>query len=257
LRELIDDLLAEGLALEGLLHPEVSWDVVTTAEGWTVAHQIGHLLATDEAALLACTSPQEFYRLREQSRAEPERFNADTAANAYSARRPSDLRADWRHTRENVAATLMKLDSTTRIPWFGPSMAPKSMATARLMETWAHGHDIATALGCKMARTDRVRHVCDLGVRTRAFSFVNRGLSVPDEAVRVELRAPSGALWSWGDAAAETLLRGSAWDFALVVTRRLHRNDADLMANGASVEQWLAIAQAFAGPAGRPPARRS
>ena len=45
-------------------------------------------------------------------------------------------------------------------------------------------------------------------------------------------------------------MTGSAWDFCLLVTQRVHRDDTDLVATGADAEQWLTIAQAFAGPAG-------
>jgi hypothetical protein len=48
---------------------------------------------------------------------------------------------------------------------------------------------------------------------------------------------------------------GRAWDFCLLVTQRVHRDDTDLVATGADAERWLTIAQAFAGPpgAGRDP----
>jgi hypothetical protein len=48
---------------------------------------------------------------------------------------------------------------------------------------------------------------------------------------------------------------GSAYDFALLVTQRRHRDDLDLQATGADADAWLDIAQAFAGPpgSGRPP----
>ena len=65
------------------------------------------------------------------------------------------------------------------MPWFGPPMAAPSMATARYMETWAHGLDVAEALGVEVVPHDRVRHVVHIGVRTRAFSFANHGLEVP------------------------------------------------------------------------------
>ncbi|MGI9208349.1 MAG: maleylpyruvate isomerase N-terminal domain-containing protein, partial [Rhodococcus sp. (in: high G+C Gram-positive bacteria)] len=52
---LLDDLRAEGDALDDLVAdlPADRWAVATPAEGWTIAHQIGHLLWTDRAALTA------------------------------------------------------------------------------------------------------------------------------------------------------------------------------------------------------------
>jgi uncharacterized protein (TIGR03084 family) len=129
-------------------------------------------------------------------------------------------------------------------------MSPTSMATARFMETWAHGLDVADALGVPAAPTDRVRHVAHLGVRTRDFAFVNRGLEPPTTEFRVELVAPSGERWEWGPAEAAQSVRGSAYDFCLLVTQRRHRADLDLAAVGEDADRWLDIAQAFAGPAG-------
>ena len=73
--------------------------------------------------------------------------------------------------------------------------------------------------------------------------------------VRVELAAPAGDTWVFGPDDATEVVRGSAVDFCLVVTQRRHRDDTDLVAEGDVADQWLSIAQAFAGPpgAGRQP----
>ena len=60
----------------------------------------------------------------------------------------------------------------------------------------------------------------------------------------------SGELWRMGPADADDVVRGSAFDLALVVTQRLNPADADLQADGGIAEEWLQIAQAFAGPPG-------
>jgi len=134
-------------------------------------------------------------------------------------------------------------------------MSPTSMATARFMETWAHGRDVADALGVELPHADRVRHVVHLGIRTRAFAFASRGLEVPSEQIHVSLVLPGGALHEDGPAEAAQSVRGPAYDFALLVTQRVHRADTDLVAVGPDAEQWLDNAQAFAGPSGqgRPP----
>ena len=66
------------------------------------------------------------------------------------------------------------------------------MATARFMETWAHGLDVADALGVRRQVTDRIRHVVHLGVRTRDFAFATHGADAPGSEFRVELTSPSG-----------------------------------------------------------------
>ena len=135
-------------------------------------------------------------------------------------------------------------------------MSARTMATARLMETWAHGIDIAEALGIEVRPHDRVRHVCHLGVITRKFAFANRGEPTPSGAVRVELTSPSGKDWAWGPADAPDIVVGSAWDFGLLVTRRRGTSDVDVRASGDGARRWLQIAQAFAGPPGPDPASR-
>ncbi len=124
------------------------------------------------------------------------------------------------------------------------------MATARLMETWAHGQDVADALGVVRTPTARLRHVAWIGHRARDYAFLVRGIPAPAEPFRVELRAPDGSLWTYGPEDAAQRVTGPALDFCLLVTQRLHRDDTDLTADGEDAERWLTIAQAFAGPAG-------
>ncbi len=133
-------------------------------------------------------------------------------------------------------------------------MSAASMATARLMETWAHGQDVADALGVERTPTGRLRQVAHLGVRTRTFSYLVHGLPAPQADVRVELTAPDGEQWTWGPEDAPDRVTGTALDFCLLVTQRRHRSDLELVTAGGA-DTWLEIAQAFAGPpgAGRPP----
>ncbi len=143
-----------------------------------------------------------------------------------------------------------------RIPWFGPDMSALSFATARLMETWSHGRDVADTVGAPWVPTDRLRHVAHIGVSTRGWSYVNRGLTPPDVPVRVELDGPGGDRWAWGPEEAEDRLTGSAEEFCLVVTQRRRPEETALVAVGQAAEEWLSLAQAFAGPpTDTPPAR--
>jgi uncharacterized protein (TIGR03084 family) len=75
--------------------------------------------------------------------------------------------------------------------------------------------------------------------------------------VRVELAAPSGAVWAWGDADSSERITGPAEDFCLVVTQRRHVDDTALVVEGTVAREWMEIAQAFAGGATNGPAPRS
>jgi hypothetical protein len=54
----------------------------------------------------------------------------------------------------------------------------------------------------------------------------------------------------------ENRVTGPALDLCLLVTQRRHRSDLALETTGPVAEEWLDVAQAFAGPpgAGREPA---
>ena len=251
LAEVLADLAAEGDALEAIVAPldETGWRRPTPAEGWDVAHQVAHLAWTDEVALAAVTDKVAWDAAVLAALEDPAGF-VDREAARGAATPPGDLLARWRTGRARLAEALAALPEGTKIPWYGPPMSATSMATARFMETWAHGRDVAAGLGVSLPADDRVRHVVHLGVRTRAYAYRNRGLEPPTSDVHVLLTLPSGATVEHGPADAEQQVTGSAHDFALVVTQRLHPADADLRASGADAEEWLSIAQAFAGPSG-------
>ncbi|WP_063042011.1 TIGR03084 family metal-binding protein [Nocardia grenadensis] len=261
---LLRDLAAEGAELEALVAalPQSDWARPTPAAGWTVAHQIGHLSWTDEVATLAATDARTgdsaFTDLLTAAAARVATFVDDAAAEAAEAP-PADLLERWRRGRSELAAALRAVPADAKVPWFGPPMRPGSMVTARLMETWAHGQDVADALGVEREPTDRLRSVAHIGVRTRDFAYTVRELPVPATEFRVELQAPSGELWSWGPAEAPERVTGPALDFCFLVTQRRHPDDLALCTTGTEAARWLTIAQAFAGPpgSGRPPTGKS
>jgi uncharacterized protein (TIGR03084 family) len=257
LAAVLADLRDESADLDALVAPldPAAWATPTPAEGWTVAHQVAHLAWTDESAHRAVVDPAGFAAVAAAALADgnAERF-VDAAAADGARLAPPDILARWRAARDDLADALAAAPAGTKIPWFGPSMSASSLATARLMETWAHGEDVAEALGVTRAPTARLRHVAYLGTRTRAFSFLVRGLPAPEAEVRVELGAPDGSLWTFGPEDAPERVAGPAADFCLLVTRRRHRDDLALTAEGPGAGRWLDIAQAFAGPPGGDPA---
>ena len=124
--------------------------------------------------------------------ADPSGF-VDRGAEEIAAAAPADLLADWRATRHRLHDALLAVADGRKLPWFGPPMSAASMATARLMETWAHGLDVADALGVKRPATARLHSIAHIGVRTRDFAFAINGLAAPADPFRVELTAPDGS----------------------------------------------------------------
>lgn len=249
---IVADLRAESDDLDALIAdlPASTWSTATPAPGWTVAHQIAHLLWTDRVALLSVTDEPRFNVVLGEAAENPAGF-VDRAAEDLATTPPAELLADWRTTRSVLHDALLTVADGRKLPWFGPPMSAPSMATARLMETWAHGLDVADALGVRRAPTTRLRSIAHIGVRTRDFSFAVHGLPAPTEPFHVELNAPDGSLWTWGPADAPQRVRGSAEHFCLLVTQRRPRAELAVTAVGSDAEQWLGIAQAFAGPPGQ------
>lgn len=254
LDDLLSDLKAEGdqlwSAVSGLPDStEGGWRTPTPAPGWDIATQIAHLFWTDEVAVVAATDKDAWDALVLQALGDPDGF-VDASAVEVARLAPQALLARWGAARESLGGALREFPDGQKMPWFGPPMSATSMATARFMETWAHALDVYAALGSVPEQTDRIRHVAHLGVRTRDFSFSVHRLEPPAEEFLVQLTAPSGDTWAYGPTDAAQSVTGSAYDFCLLVTQRIHRDDTDLVAVGADAERWLGIAQAFAGPAG-------
>src|SRR5574341_523932 len=183
-RALLSDLEAEESALDGMVE-----DLETTA-------------LVDEAAFAM--------RLAELLEA----ISSADAELTEQGRRMAggDVLEWWRRARARTLDALREREARERIPWIAGPMSAMSFATARLMETWAHGQDVADGLGIACVPTARLRHVADLGVRTREFSFSVHGLPAPAGDVRVELDAPDGSVWSWGTSRVD-IVRGPARDF--------------------------------------------
>ncbi|MFE5807295.1 TIGR03084 family metal-binding protein [Streptomyces sp. NPDC056491] len=246
------DLREEGRELDSLVGElaATDWTRPTPAPGWTVAHQIAHLHWTDRASLLSLTDATGFGAMVEEALKAPDTF-VDEGAQEGAGLAPAELLARWRATRGALDTALAAASPDTRFPWYGPPMKAASMASARLMETWAHGQDVADALGVRRAPTARLRHVARIGVRARDYAYAVRGLPAPAGEFRVELTAPDGPqVWTYGPPDAPQRVTGPALDFCLLVTQRAHRADLDLTATGPDADRWLDIAQAFAGPAG-------
>lgn len=246
----LSDLRDQGEYLDRVVcGHDVNFDAATPAASWTIGHQIGHLLWTDRFTALACRDRTGFARQAEAFGVNPE-MTVDAAA-ASEARRPThELISEWRRVRRDLVTTLTGLPTGARIPWFGPALGVAATAESRIMETWAHGIDITDALGREPSATHRLWHIADLGIRTRDFAFSIHGRRSPSSPFRIELKAPDGSSWTWGPASASDHITGPALDFCLLITQRRHRDELSLDATPGMADQWMDIAQVFAGPAG-------
>jgi uncharacterized protein (TIGR03084 family) len=277
LPELLADLEDEFADLRRMVAPLAArapeWDRATPAEGWAVRDQISHLAFFDDAGRMAMVAPDEF---AQGAALAMEQMGDPMEAHLVMGRSMDgvELLAWWDTAHRGMAAAFAGADPSARIPWYGPPMGVLSFVSARLMETWAHGQDVADALGVERRPTDRLRHVAHLGVRSRPFSYLVRSREAPPGRIDVLLAAPSGEPWRWqigevadggaadgladggvADGAPASVVRGPALDFCLVVTQRRNLADTALVVEGDPAADWMSVAQAFAGPPGpgRPP----
>lgn len=250
-RDLVRDLGAESAALDALVAPlpPEKWATPTPAAGWTIAHQIAHLTWTDRLAFLSATDEDAFAAAAARAATDPTGF-AEAGARELAAEEPGKLLTIWRDGIVELCEAMAHLPGGTHLAWFGPGMSAASMVSARIMETWAHGQDIADALGVTREPTARLRHVAHIAIAARGYAYTVNGKQPPDAPIRVELVGPDGTTWTWGPSDAADRVTGPAVDFCLLATRRRHRDDLKVIATGPQADAWLDLAQAFAGPPG-------
>lgn len=248
---LLSDLQAESdtlLEVLGELTPG-QWSAPTPAARWAIRDQVSHLAFFDDSARSAITDPDRFVaessELMQGGMDFPDRI-------AVSTREIEEdrLLAWFTKSRTALLEVLQTTHPRLRVPWYGPNMSVASSATARLMETWAHGRDIYDALGIVPEPSPGLRSIAHLGVSTFGFAHEINGRAVPTDPVRVELQSPNGEVWTWGEPDALNKITGPAEQFALVVTQRANVEDTDLTVDGAVATGWMEIAQAYAGAPG-------
>ncbi|MEJ2888548.1 TIGR03084 family metal-binding protein [Actinomycetospora aeridis] len=266
--ELLDDLDAERAAVMALVRelPRASWTLPTRAEPWTVRDQIAHLAWFDGAFARAVSTPAEFEAERDAITDVADFM--DRTLREVPEVGPAAL-ASWQDAARAFDRAARACDPSARLPWYGPSMSLRSAITSRMMETWAHGTDVADALDARLAPSERLRHVADLAVRARPQGYRVRGLPVSETPVLVTLTGPSGTAWTWapgvsGVASQTSSVRnatqtnsvvGDAEEFCLVLARRRHVDDTALEVSGDAAREWMEIGQAFAGTPGKDPVR--
>ena len=136
LDQLLVDLAAEGAVLRETVAAldEAGWRQPTPAAGWDVATQVAHLLWTDEVAVLAAGAlseegKQAWDAVVLTAIEDPTGF-VDAEALRIGALAPEELLARWDAARPALVAALQAYPDGLKMPWFGPPMAPTSMATA-------------------------------------------------------------------------------------------------------------------------------
>ena len=232
---MLTDLRAEHAVLDALVAARDAsrWHAPTPAVGWTVTDTIEHLWVSERVATSSV------------------RDGIDPLSRAPEAREPltrDELLAAWRDAREATLFALSDVDDRDRVPWGGRHMAARVTATARLMETWAHGLDCFAAFDVEPVDTARLRHVAWLGWKTLPHAFALAGVApvAAPEGLRIEVISPDAMqTWTFGPADATDVIRGPAGDWCRVVTHRLRSGPPQLEVQGELAQQSLRVARAF------------
>lgn len=245
MREILSDLVAEQQYLDQFLQKTHirNWKTETPAQGWTIQDTVSHLASFEEYAYNALEEGGT--RLAEAN--DYPTFDDFTLAGVVPGRsmRPQDVIEWWREARAKVVDSLSRKSPSDRVPWFAGDMSAKTFATARLMETWAHGLDIHAALGEESEDTPRLRHIAWLAWKTLPYAFEAAGQPY-EQPVRVEVIGPAYAKYVFGPQDTDQVVKGSAGDWCRVAVRRMAADEASsLTAHGPVAEAALKIARAY------------
>lgn len=249
-----EDFRAESHALYQLLSPIDStvFDEPTLFKDWTINAVLQHLHMWNVNAGLQVTDEAELMK-NMQGVFEHEGGMRGFEADYFSGLSGKDLLSAWYADMNNTADVFSKTDPKVRLKWAGPDMSARSSITARLMETWAHGQEIYDHLGVVRRSEDRIQNIVILGVNTFGWTYKCRDEPVPATMPYISLTAPSGIIWSYGDASDKECIEGLAEEFCQVVTQCRNIADTSLKVTGGVANDWMSKAQCFAGGPETPP----
>lgn len=242
----IADAFVDGLAEEQwnqTIHSDLR---VYDIEGiWKIRDVVSHIAIFDEAAAKLAMGEAE--QIRDVTGG---RMDEHLKYLPYLELSKQELLEKWRENRTYLNNALYHCDPKQRIPWApGLPMSARSLATARLMELWAHWVDIYDHFGVEIKPNMRLAHILFLSWQSRPNAYRINGVALPETPMYLELKMPDGSIWIKGDPAAENRITGDALDWALVATKRRNWMDTGLEVTGDEARRYADFAQTFAGDA--------
>ena len=250
-----DECDAIAALLDG--HDDDVFDKITLFKDWTVHDIIGHLHLWNIAADETLNAPERFQEFISMAMTGLMKGGSHQALqNEYFGdKTPRQVYEEWKTYYPAMAERFHNSDPEFRVKWAGPDMSVKSCIIARQMEHWAHAQAIYDVLGVERVNADRLKNVAHIGVTTYSWSFKVNGRDPILPKPYVRLTAPSGAIWEWNEPQDDNKVEGSAVEFSQVVTQCRNIEDTSLQMTGVAANEWMAIAQCFAGGKETPPAK--
>jgi uncharacterized protein (TIGR03084 family) len=243
-------LAAQQDELDGILREatDADWDTPTRCPGWTVSDVVLHLAQTDEFALASVegriAEPVANWTGTDGAATVDDRAGALVAQQRGAP--PQEVLERWRAGASSVRHAFDTADPSARLTWVTGQLAARTLATTRLAETWIHTGDVAEALGVARSPGRQLEQIVRLAWRTLPYAFARDGKELAGP-VAVELTAPDGGTWAFGDpGTATTTVRGPATDFCEVAARRLDPADSGLTPTGPDAQDVLALVRTYA-----------
>jgi uncharacterized protein (TIGR03084 family) len=223
----------------------------SACRGWSVSDVLLHLAQTNEMAAASASGQSDDVAdawVDSDSRVVTD--VEDNVAGAVERERGAsgkEILARWVKSAVDMVDALEACNPTSRVLWVAGDMAPRTLATTRLAETWIHAGDVCIGLGIEQPKSDRIWHIARLVHRTLPYSFLRAGCEREGE-VRFELTSPTDerAVWCFGEDNAETVINGPAVDLCHVAGQRANAKETSLHGAGPDAATVLRIMRTFA-----------
>lgn len=248
MKDILNGFIAEQSLVDALVNDltDEQWQTpLPDVEMWNIKDAIIHIAFFDYAATKLIAGEAEDLVALSQAESGEDQYVRATKFHHLTG---PEVLSWWREVRTRLVNQLYDKNPKDRVPWApGLPMSAKSLASARLMELWAHSVDIYDALGIDPVVKDRITSTLFLSWQARPNAYRINNLEMPDTPMYLELTLPSGELWAKGDPGAQNYIKGSAKEWALVAIRRRNWMDTELEVVGEEARRYASIVQTYAG----------
>lgn len=237
LGDLIDEYDRIETILANLTHDQ--WNAQSGAPGWSVADTVLHLALSEEGVATTLLSSATDWTTRDR----PLDAAMDEQVRSVAST-PTEIFTRWVAARHASVTALTAADPSVLVKWAAAPLKPRTLATTRLAEHWAHTLDITEPLGIDYPDTERLRHIAWLGHATLPYAMSLAGLAT--RSVLCTLTSPGGKVFTFGPTTASATITGSMGAFCRVGARRLSSKASGLATNGRDAEAALHVLRNYA-----------
>ena len=234
---------------------EQDYEMPTQFKGWTFNNVIGHLHVWNYAADISLKDGDEWKNFANSAM---QALGSGSSMNEFEQTitkgiKGPELLSMWKEYYTDMTERFAVADPKKRVKWMGPDMSVRSSISARHMETWAHAQELYDSLGLDRINEDRIKNIVIIGNNTFKWCFTVHKKTLPSIKPYLKLKSPSGAIWEYNEPSEEHKIEGLAEEFCQVVTQVRNIKDVNLKLTGSIADEWMTVAQCFAGGAEQPP----